>query len=110
MKKATIILKKPYVFEEEEYTELDMTGFANLKGSQLYEAEQRYLQVRQSPIGMEYTLGFAFALGSIVTGKPIEFFANLPAPDANSFRNWVTCFLLGTITITDVPEISEKPQ
>lgn len=105
MKKASMQLQKPYVFEGQEYTELDLSGFANLKGSQLFEAEQRYLSVRQSPVGMEYTLGFAFSLGSIVMDKPIEFFSNMPATDVNTFRNWVTCFLQGTITIADADEV-----
>jgi len=110
MKKVAITLQKPYVFEGETHTEIDMVGFEDLKGSQLFSAEQRYLSVRNNPVGMEYTYGFCFALGSIVLNKPVEFFSELPAVDANSFRNWVTCFLQGMITITEEDGTSDEPQ
>lgn len=110
MKRVVLKFDKPYIFEGVEYKELDMTSYNDLTGKQLFEAEQRYTSVRQSPIGMEHTFAFACALGAIALSKPIEFFSNLPIAEATAFKNYSICFLQGTTTALEVEEQSEEQQ
>ncbi len=71
-------LEKPYVFGGKEYTEVDLSGLANLTGMNESEAENR--MVRQG-VTITYTaLNFLYPciVASMATGLPEEFFKGLP--------------------------------
>lgn len=84
-----VVFKKPYNFEGEEYTEIDLRGLENVTTADLLSCE---------PVGTvnplpEYTLNYQIALAAVVSKQPIEFFKNLPAKEGLKIKNAVMVFL-----------------
>lgn len=95
MKKNIFKLSKPFTFEGETYTELNMAAFQDITGQQISEAERIYKKQYNvnNTVLIEYTFDFIFILCSIVLNKPIELFEAMSATDAFSLKYWVSSFL-----------------
>lgn len=91
-----IKLKKPYVFEGREYTEIDLSGLESLSATDMI-ATNKYMDRTSTGIQVmpEVSLEYACVLASKATKQPIEFFTNLPPKVAIKVKNRVMVFLFG---------------
>lgn len=82
-------LNSPYEFKGKTYTEVDLSGVANLNSMNESEAENRI--VRAGFMVTEDSLNtlFACVLASMATGLPEEFFTGLPLDEAMKIRSAV---------------------
>lgn len=85
---------KPYTFEGEEYTEIDLSGCDELTGNDAAKAEKIMLAKGDTNMFPEMSSTYAFIIASLGTGKPVEFFTGLPLKDSTKVKNRVrNCFL-----------------
>ena len=86
---------KPYTFEGQTYTEVDLAGMENLTTRDMTDAEKHLAKNSQvSPIP-EMTMEYACYIAMRSTEFPIEFFRGLPVKDAIKLKNRVTNFFYG---------------
>jgi len=90
-------LSRPYVFEGQTCTEIDLTGLEAVTAGTLERAGKAVLQQSPSlnPAMLESTLPFCVELAVRVTGKPYEFFRGLPVRDGLGLKVLITNFLYG---------------
>jgi len=85
---------KPYTFEGETYTELDLSGCDELTGQDAAKAEKIMTARGDTAMFPEMSSSYAFVIASMGTGKPVEFFTGLPLRDSTKVKNRVrACFL-----------------
>lgn len=86
---------RPYHFEGQDYTEIDLGGMENLTAKDMIAAE-KYLSKSGtiSPIP-EMTMEYISFIANLATSQPIEFFRGLPPRDAVKVKNRVTAFFYG---------------
>lgn len=70
--------KKPYYFEGKEYTEIDLSGLANMTSMNESEAENRLVMAGITITEPTYNYLYACIMASMATGQPEEFFKGLP--------------------------------
>ena len=87
-----IKLIKPFKFEDETYTEIDLSALEDLNTNQLVEADKRFTRSGGISAIKEFDAGYACIICSIATGKPVEFFLALPARDGMALKNKVGSF------------------
>ena len=99
MAKATndlykVEFSKPYTFEGEVYTGIDLTGCDELTGNDAAKAEKIMAARGENNMFPEMSATYAFIIASMGTGKPVEFFSGLPLKDSTKVKNRVrACFL-----------------
>lgn len=88
-----IKLAKPYHFEDQTYTEIDLSGLENLTGRDMVAVSKTL--TRQGDVSMiqEMSMDYALIMASKATGQPVEFFYNLPPKECIKVKNRVTNFL-----------------
>ena len=92
-----ITFKKPYKFENKEYTEIDLSGLDDLQASDMI-AVNKYMQRTSGgsiDVMPEVSLEYACVLASKAAKLPIEFFTSLPPKEAMKVKNRVMGFLFG---------------
>lgn len=89
--------RKPYVFEGQAYTQLDLSGLENVTVGQLEAVGRILLKKRPglNPSTLEMTMDYANLLAMKVTGKPMEFFERLPGQEGMKIKSTVVGFLYG---------------
>lgn len=99
MKKNIFKLSKPFTFEGETYTELNIAAFQDITGQQLCDVERtfkkQYTLAAADYDALEFNLNYIFLLCSFVLNKPVEFFQALPAVDTVKLKYKVIRFLAG---------------
>ena len=83
--------KKPFTFEQKEYTELDMSGLENLTVQDVIDAQKK-MQDSGSAAALgiiESTTGFAMELAVKATHKPVELFKLMPRKLMNQVQRAV---------------------
>ncbi len=88
-------LKKPFMFEKKEYSEVDLSGLEHITGFDMINIEKK---LHDSGIGSydpELTAMGAFLYAACATGLPVEFFYQLPVMEARKVKVKVLVFLLG---------------
>lgn len=89
-----VTLTKPYNFEGQTYTEIDLSGCDELTGNDAAKAEKIMLARGDANMFPEMSSTYAFIIASLGTGLPVEFFTGLPLKDSTKVKNRVrTCFL-----------------
>ncbi len=75
-----IELTKPWMFEEKEYTEIDLSGLERLTIRDAIDAQRDLFGQNEvaSSLVCETTTSFAMAMAAKASGYPIEFFKLLP--------------------------------
>ena len=93
----SLVLKfrNPYVFEGEEYTEVDLSGLEDTTAADLSAvgkilAKQGFI----SPVP-EMSMEFTLYMAARVAKLPIEFFRGIPTREGIKLKNIVTGFLYG---------------
>lgn len=89
--------KKPYSFEGETYTEVDLSGLEDLSAADLCKVGKMVKKIDGVDPIAEMSLPYAIYMAARVTGKPIEFFQQLPAREAVKLKNLVVGFLYGEV-------------
>lgn len=86
---------KPYQFEGETYTELDLSGLEEVNGAQLMTANRFMLKKYPTinPATLEMSLEYCQFLAHQITGKPLEFFYQLPAAESIKLKSRIVGFL-----------------
>lgn len=87
--------KKPYTFEGETYTEVDLSGLEDLSAADLCKVGKMVKKTDGVDPIAEMSLPYAIYMAARVTGKPLEFFQQMPAREAIKLKNLVTGFLYG---------------
>lgn len=92
--KISVKFAKPYVFEGESVSELDLTGMNDLKGRDLQTIYKKFVQKTGLHISNPgLTPEYAFEVASLVSGKPIEFFYQMPIKESAKVQNTIVNFL-----------------
>ena len=89
--------KKPYTFEGETYTEVDLSGLEDLSAADLCKVGKMVKKIDGVDPIAEMSLSYAIFMAARVTGKPLEFFQQLPAREAVKLKNLVVGFLYGEV-------------
>ena len=87
--------KKPYSFEGEIYTEVDLSGLEDVSAADLCKVGKMVKKIDGVDPIAEMSLPYAIFMAARVTGKPIEFFQRPPAQEAIKLKNLVAGFLYG---------------
>ena len=82
--------RKPYKFEDDTFTELDLHGLEDLTGRTLTAIEKAFNKTGVSSFVPESTTTY---VATKVTGLPAEFFEDLPAAEIQKIKNAVVGFL-----------------
>ena len=92
-----IRFNKPYVFEGNTYTEIDLSGLESLNAASMIDVNRK-MERGSSGINVlpEVSLEYACNLASKATTQPIEFFLCLPPKEAIKVKNRVMGFLFGS--------------
>ncbi len=84
---------RPYEFEGETYTEIDLSGCANIRAKDMVKANDYLSREGRVIVAVpELDLQYLLFIAHLATGKPIEFFENLPMASANKVKNKVRSF------------------
>lgn len=94
-----LILKfdKPYVFEGQTYTEVDLSGLESTTAADMT-AVGRAVNKKMPGLNaatLEMNLEYAQFMAQRVTKKPLEFFTRLPSKEAMKLKGIVVGFLYG---------------
>lgn len=86
---------RPYHFEDETYTEVDLSGLEGITAADMIAAQK--LMSKDGTVNAlpEMSLQYACYIASRVADKPVEFFTGLPAKEAVKLKNMVTGFIFG---------------
>ena len=88
-------LHEPYTFTKSDktqqtYTEIDLSGIADLNSMNESEAENRLLRAGFLPVNMQFNTLYACVIASMGTGLPQEFFTGLPIKETMIIKNAAT--------------------
>jgi len=84
---------KPYIFEGQEYTELDLSGLEDLTAKDMTEVDQQCLKNGIAYMQAEMSLPFLMRLAAKASKKPLEFFDNMKIKESTKVKNRVMSFL-----------------
>lgn len=82
-------LEKPYVFKDQEYTEVDLGGIADLSSMHDSAAENRMAREGFMVTETSFNYLYACVIASMATGLPEEFFTGLPLYETVKLKNAV---------------------
>lgn len=87
-----IVFNKPYNFEGEIFSKLDLSGLEELKSRNLTAIEKAYGKTGVISSMPETTFTYAKITAAAVTGLPAEFFDGLPGKEMGKIKTAVTHF------------------
>lgn len=92
-----VTFKKPYHWEDHDYTEVDLSGLDNLTTLDLEDAYRQYANDAGLNLATiaEFSYEYASILASKVTKKPIEFFMQMPPKAIMEVRRVVRNYFFG---------------
>lgn len=90
-----VLFKKPFVFEGVSYESVDLSGLEELKAGDMIAVNKIIERGGTVNVLPEMSLEYACLISSRASGKPVEFFKNLPPKEALKVKNRVTSFLYG---------------
>lgn len=81
-RRHVVAFKRPYVFEQKEYTEVDLSGLDALTVKDTIEVQKQLFGQQEVAASLltETTTAFAQALAVRASGKPVEFFKLMKKP------------------------------
>lgn len=88
-KKHTMRLHKPYIYEGETFTEIDLSGVGELTGMNIRQAENRMMKEGIVAPDQSSNYYYCCLVASMATGKDVKFFLGLPLCEAVYLRNAV---------------------
>lgn len=94
-KSYIISFRKPFVFEGEEYTQIDLSGLEELTGKDVKEMQKVFFKPSPDNMLPEFDLDYCTAVAGRVAGLPLEFFDQAPAYVLSQIKLMVQSFFLG---------------
>lgn len=88
----TLCFSTSYIFEGKAYESIDLSGLYDISCSDLIEAQKYIARSGEITPTPELSLNYACFIAARKTGKPIEFFHQLPAKEAIKLKNRVIDF------------------
>lgn len=90
--------KRPYLFEQKEYTEVDLSGLDRLTVQDAIDAQRQLFNQQEVAASLltETTTAFAQALAVKATGKPVEFFKWMKKPFYRPVFRYVREYVMST--------------
>ena len=85
---------RPYIFEGNEYSGIDLSGLDNLTATDLAVVERTFAKRGNVDALKENNITFCLLIAQRATNLPFEFFDNLPIPHANRIKMVVSAFLM----------------
>lgn len=92
-REGVVRFKKPYIFEGQEHTEIDLNPVKDVTAEALIEADKIFTSNGNFTTLPEMNLAYCLIVAANCTGKPHEFFTGLPGSDALKVKNTVMGFL-----------------
>lgn len=80
---------KPYTFEGQEYTEVDLNGLSKINGMLQCEAESKLARAGYSLLQPDQLYEYMCIIAGMATGLPEKFFKNLPITELINLKNEV---------------------
>ena len=93
--KYLIKFRKPFIFEDETYKEIDLSGLEVLSAKDMIQAQRTMERSGSINVLPEMSLEYACIFASKATKIPVEFFQALPPKEAIKVKNKVTNFFYG---------------
>ena len=93
--KYLIKFRKPFIFEDETYKEIDLSGLEDLSAKDMIQAQRTMERSGSINVLPEMSLEYACIFASKATKIPVEFFQALPPKEAINVKNKVTNFFYG---------------
>lgn len=93
--KYLIKFRKPFIWEDNTYTEIDMSGLEELSAKDMIQAQRTMERSGSINVLPEMSLEYACIFASKATKMPVEFFQALPPKEAIKVKNKVTNFFYG---------------
>ena len=93
--KYLIKFRKPFIFEDETYKEIDLSGLEDLSAKDMIQAQRTMERSGSINVLPEMSLEYACIFASRATKIPVEFFQALPPKEAIKVKNKVTNFFYG---------------
>lgn len=93
--KYLIKFRKPFIWEDNTYTEIDMSGLEDLSAKDMIQAQRTMERSGSINVLSEMSLEYACIFASKATKMPVEFFQALPPKEAIKVKNKVTNFFYG---------------
>lgn len=93
-KKIEVVFTAPVKFEGEEVERLDLSGLRELKGKDVKEIDRILRRMGHNEPDPELTADGAVLYACRATGRPVEFFDQLPMTEARRVKVRVLDFLL----------------
>ena len=85
-----VVFRKHFVFDDKEYTEIDLSGIKDLSGRQLCDIHREFNKSGAFAAVPQQSPEYAAITAHYATGKPIEFFMDLPARELTKITNRIT--------------------
>ena len=85
--KYLIKFRKPFVWEDNTYTEIDMSGLEDLSAKDMIAAQRTMEKSGSINVLPEMSLEYACIFASKATKMPVEFFQALPPKEAIKVNN-----------------------
>ena len=90
-----IKFKKPYTFEDKTYDGVDLSGLEDLSARDMIATQRTMEKSGSINVLPEMSLEYACLFAAKATGKPVEFFQELPPKEAIKVKNRFTNFFYG---------------
>lgn len=90
-------LSRTYHFEGEDIDTMDLRGLRDVTAADMIKVSRMMSLTGNVESNEEISLEYACNLAGSVTGRPVEFYKSLKAPDAMKLKNRVTGFLFGAM-------------
>ncbi len=87
-----IKFSKPYIFEEDTYTGIDISSLEELTTQDLIEIEKKFYKLGVISFNPENTVAYTKVVAQRATGMPIEFFEQLPVKEMLKIKNHIVNF------------------
>lgn len=90
-----IKFNKPYVFEDQTYESVDLSGLEDMSARDMIQAQRTMEKSGSINVLPEMSLEYACIFAARATKLPVEFFQGLPPKEAIRLKNKVTNFFYG---------------
>ncbi|EET60350.1 hypothetical protein BRYFOR_07546 [Marvinbryantia formatexigens DSM 14469] len=93
--KYLIKFRKPFVWEDNTYTEIDLSGLEDMSARDMIQVQRTMERSGSINVLPEMSLEYACIFASKATKMPVEFFQAMPPKEAIKIKNKITNFFYG---------------
>lgn len=93
--KYLIKFRKPFVWEDNTYTEIDLSGLEDMSARDMIQVQRTMERSGSINVLPEMSLEYACIFASKATKMSVEFFQAMPPKEAIKIKNKITNFFYG---------------